>query len=376
MYISVLVYSMMMFVMYLCGKGSLYFRPYRYWLYGFAILVFVVISGIRYDVGVDFMTYHGIFSSFTSDSGNLNLAMLYNERYESGFLGIVSLLSKLGFGPQGIFAAFAFLQIVIIYYIFKDYTSILPYIGITLIAGGEYFMWMNAIRQIVVFAFFLLTIQSIYKKKYIQAVVFVICALLMHKSAVIFLPFLFCIPLLQKGILNVKYQLFILLCSLILSNLQIWQYFTDLIESILSVLGDFGERYSADGVMEVNSELDFGIRALIQLVLNVIAIVFSHKMFLPLTNNNRLMVIFYNMFFIGSVLSLLFADNHALSRFVLYFSSISFIIYAFLLAYLSSHKSKYSHVLKYAVLILLFIYFYRTLQADNGTASILYKVYF
>ena len=128
--------------------------------------------------------------------------------------------------------------------------------------------------------------------------------------------------------------------------------------------------------MDVNSELDFGIRALIQLVLNVIAIVFSHKMFLPLTNNNRLMVIFYNMFFIGSVLSLLFADNHALSRFVLYFSSISFIIYAFLLAYLSSHKSKYSHVLKYAVLILLFIYFYRTLQADNGTASILYKVYF
>ncbi len=370
---SILVYGFMILIMYICGKIALLYPRYKYIFLLLSISVFVLFSGLRYDVGVDYMTYRDVFKSFSNDYSNTYLALYEHSRYEIGFLGIVLLCAKIGFSPCAIFALFALIQILCVFYVFKDNRKILPYIGLTLIAGGGFFIWMNAMRQITAFTLFLVSSKMLYKKRYVMTVLFALFALSMHKSAVLFLPFLILTPLFQKRLLSIKLQLIIFFASIFLSNLQVWNYFSNVITSILSIMGDFGERYSSDSILEVNNDLDFGIRAAIVIVLNLISILFSHR----LSNMNQPYYNYiYNIFFIGVVMSHLFADNHYLTRFTLYFSSMSFIVYSYLLSYLSRYKKGYNILVHILFVSLLLLYLFRTIQADDGTASILYQFCF
>lgn len=373
MFQSVLVYGFMMFSMYFLGKTSIYKPQYRKYLRFISVFIFVVFCGLRYDVGVDFLTYNDIFISFTDDYTNASAAIYATQRYESGFKLLVQLCSYLGMGPQVIFAVFALIQISCVYYVFKDERQILPYIGFALIAGGGFFMWMNAVRQITSFTLFLVAAKMLYEKRYLYVLLMSVSACLMHKSAVLFLPVLVLLPFLSKSILSIKWQIILFVFSLVISNLQVWKYFSDIIMSVLSFMGDFGERYSSDTILDVNVELDFGMRMAITIVLNLVCIFYSKHMS---STYNPIYNYFYNIFFVGTILMQLFIDNHHLTRYALYFSSITFAVYSYLLAYLGKQRNKYDVLVKFVVIILLLLYWFRTLQADDGTASILYKFCF
>lgn len=367
---SIIVYGFMIFSMFLCGKAASLYPKYRIVFIMFSILIFTVFAGLRYDVGVDYMTYRSIFQSFCTEFSNKSLLLMDHSRYEIGFLGIVLLCANLGLGPDAIFAVFALIQIGCVYYVFKDDRNILPYIGLTLIAGGSFFFWMNAVRQITAFTLFLPASVLLYRKKYLPAFLFALSACLMHKSAVMFCPFLILLPIFQKGIPTVKLQVVLFLASILLSNLQIWNYFSDTIASILAFMGDFGERYSSENIFDVNSDLDFGLRAAIIILLDFMSIVFSRKISKV---NHPVFNYFYNIFFIGVVAAHLFSDNHYLTRFTMYFSSMSFIVYSYLLSYLSRYSNGYHRIIKAVLVLLLMLYLLRTIQADDGTASILYQ---
>lgn len=363
----------MIFSMFICGKIIQLHPRYRGICICISILVFTILSGLRYDVGVDYLTYKEIFESFTLEHYNISIALSENARYEFGFITLVRLCSILGMSPQMIFALFAFIQISCIYYVFKEDSHILPYIGLTLIAGGEYFMWMNAIRQITSVALFLVASKLLFQKKNLGALIVSAFACLMHKSAILFVPILFFSRFFRSKIPSTKLQLVCFCVSILISNLQIWTYFSNVIMSILSFMGDFGDRYSSDSILEVNSNLDFGLRMAITLMMNFICIIYSKSV--SKTNNSTFNYC-YNVFFIGMILSQIFSDNHYLTRFALYFSSLTFIVYSYILAYLHCSKKVIPQVVKVCMLIFLFLYLFRTLQADNGTASILYKFYF
>lgn len=370
---SILVYGFMILTMLICGKASIIYPRYKNAFMLLSILVFVLFAGLRYDVGVDYMTYLDIFKSFSSDYSNKHLALYEYSRYEYGFISIVILCSKFGLGPNAIFAVFSLIQISCVFYVFKDDRKILPYIGLALIAGGGFFMWMNAVRQITAFTLFLVSAKMLYRKSYALSVVFALSAWLMHKSAVLFYPALILFPVFKNKLPSVKFQLIIFFTSILLSNMQVWNYFSDFITSVLAFMGDFGERYSSDSILDINSDLNFGLRAALILSLDFVAILYSNKMSRV---NEKSFNYYYNIFFIGVIMSHLFANNHYLTRFTLYFSSMSFIIYSYLLSYLSSNKGGKNQFVKIILVVFLLLYLFRTIQADDGTASILYQFSF
>ena len=370
---SIFVYGFMILAMFICGKASILYPRYKYIYVCLSVFVFVLFSGLRYDVGVDYMTYYDIFKSFSEDYSNKYLALYDYSRYEYGFMSIVLLCTKLGLGPNAIFAIFALIQISSVYYVFQDDRRLLPYIGFALIAGGGFFIWMNAVRQITSFTLFLVSYKLLNNRRFFLTGLFALFAWLMHKSAILFYPFLFLSPLFQKRILGVKLQMLVFVASILLSNMRVWHYFSDFITSILSFMGDFGQRYSSDSILDVNSDLDFGLRAAVIIILDLTVIMFSNKM----SNvNGRFFNYFYNIYYIGVVMSHLFADNHYLTRFTLYFSSMSFIVYSYLLAYFANNRRGYNLIVMIIISALLLLYLFRTIQADDGTASILYQFCF
>lgn len=366
----------MMSTMYLLGKLSYNSIKGRKIFYiSLSIIIFAFFSGVRYDVGVDYLSYLADFKKIVLYNDNVYAFNSYFERFEKGYLLVSAFFLNLGLKFPFVFGVYAFIQITCIYYVYKKDDFIYPYIGFCLIAVGEYFMWMNAIRQIVAFSFFVVAIKFALERKIIYYLLFGVLAWLMHKSAIVLIIFYPIIHLYDHKLPNIKFQILIFILSYLLSQLHIFSYLSGAVEWALSFMGDFGERYAKeDLLLSADKDLRFGLRALIMLILNFIVIIKSHV--LAALFKSKLFYITYNFFFWGIIFQQLFIDNHHFTRFTIYFSSFNFLIYSYLLAFTFRKGSAgKERVLGMGILLLSIVYLITALYGDDGTASLLYKFY-
>lgn len=285
------------------------------------LIIFSFFSGVRYAVGVDYLTYKYYYQTLLSSGEQL-------MRFEWLFTQISLLFSHLNMHFASYFSFLAFIQLFFILYSFKNEKYLYPSMLFVLMTNGTYFMWMNGIRQIIAMSIFIFSIQYIKEKKIINYMLLVLLAFLFHKSALLLIPLYFVFYNNRDLFRSISLQFILIFIALYLSEKEIWSKLVSHINQSLSIL-----EYESYIDFEIESkEFNRSLRFYLPLLINCIIVLYSKK--LKKYFANTIINIVYNLFFLGVLLSLLFYDSPLMQRPAIYFIYVQFIMNAYLLVYL------------------------------------------
>lgn len=347
---SILVYTFLTLIMcygaYL-SKGTSRLSKVWGWL---PIILFTLVFGFRYGVGIDFNNYADMYEqteNYTSIS-----ELIENERYELGFSVLIYLCHYFGAPVWSLFVVVAFIQIFLLYKTFNKEGSILIYIYATLILTGFcMYSFMNILRHEIAFCIFLYSLQYIRDNKMLKYWICCLLALSFHQSAIILFPLYF-IWIKRKGVFNMPFiEAIAVIVCFIASFISQWQELLHLFDVLIVLLGYENYLEAADE-MTVNSVM--GFTRLLNLVVNLLIVLNSKK--IKNYFKSDLFNILYDLFIIGTCLSYVFMGSMMLQRIIVYFYHTQFIILAYALCYLfETRKQNFIQLVQYGV-VLLFIF--------------------
>ena len=347
---TILVYTfltlMMCYGAYL-SKGTSRLSKVWGWL---PIILFTLVFGFRYGVGIDFNNYADIYEQ-TENYTSLS-ELIENERYEVGFSLLLYMCHYVGAPVWSLFVIVAFIQIFLLYKTFNKEGNILIYIYATLILTGFcMFSFMNILRHEIAFCIFLYSLQYIRDNKLFKYWICCVLALSFHQSAIILFPLYF-IWIRRKGVFNMPLieAIAVIICF-ITSFISQWQEILHLFDVLIILLG-YENYLESASEMTVNSVV--GITRLLNLVVNLLIVVNSKK----IKNHfqSDLFNILYDLFVIGTCLSYVFMGSMMLQRVIVYFYHTQFIVLAYALCYLyETRKQNFIQLFQYGV-VSLFIF--------------------
>ncbi|MFV0599416.1 MAG: EpsG family protein [Bacteroidales bacterium] len=382
---SFLVYGLLALVLFLLGReisikeayANRHFNTeYKFlsWEMILMLLSFGFVVGVRWDVGVDHLSYLDGYKTIQK----------YGEFWgredsiEIGFVLISKLFAFLNIHFSLYFAFWGIMQMLFLYLTFKNNKYLYPYIGLILILGPLFLSWNNGIRQTLATCIIMYGSQYIVDRKFLKYILWVFIATLIHKSAWIVLLFYF-IPRDRVIINNRLLQLSILFVSIYLGFNQFWIDNLTRFGDIFSLLGY--ERFVDKIEVFINEDVDknFGFRTISRLIIEFIVLLFSKKI-LSSYKDSRL-VLFYNLFFIGICLYyLLYNTSHVFLRVLYYFDIVRLAFSALLLHYLL-YKSKMYNLVKlplFIIILLLAVSWTTVFVYEAGTGidrAVLYKFF-
>ena len=331
------------------------------------ILFFCLVSCIRWRVGVDCNSYMAQFYD-------------YDEQWligkgESGYLFLIRFFRFFHASHVPFFFVLAYLQIVFIYYTFKNVQYVLLFFPLFLVLTGEFWVWMNGVRQVISCCIFVYVTYQVSLKKWWLSIIMILIATLFHKSAFVLLPLslIFCIP--RIYISNKYFQIFLVGLSFMFMGTSITSHLSEVIENVMNMIG-YGD--SQEHMTETIIEKNFGFRSILLLASNMIVIWNSPKLAMYYKSNH--FNIMYNLYFFGVCLSLVFYGNHGIERFLMYFRCFTPVILSYCAYYFYKHKSDMSKLLAFVAIISLLTIrtLYEFYDAGNRPAEecTLYKTIF
>lgn len=203
---------------------------YRYQIWWALIIILPIIFWVstRGYVG-DTYAYVETFKEMPQQIGEIG-AYMNSITKDKGFY-FFSVLIKVFISTNKIvyFLILATIQGIILARLYRDY-SINYMISIFLfIASTDYISWMyNGIRQFTAVTITLLAFKWILRKKYVQAIMIIFLASLVHQSALIVIPFIF---ICQGQAWNKKTIFFIILIVITVAGIG---HFTSVLDTVLS----------------------------------------------------------------------------------------------------------------------------------------------
>jgi hypothetical protein len=325
-----------------------------------AILLFALVSGIRWQVGVDHLNYLAFYENLR------NGGEFRSSGLEIGFDYITKLFADLGLHFTFYFAFWAFLQIFFIYYAVRNERYLLPFLGIVIVMGPEYLSWMNGIRQMLAACMFIYSIQFIQNKSVIKYFLTLFLAFLIHKSAILLLIFYF-IP--QKNYFYNRYfNLLLLFICVIIGLNPYWIQTLTFFENALVTIGYEAYSENLDVFIDERREMVFGPRRIAVLLLNVFTIWYAPILKKVFKNTNYLT--YFNFAFLGSLFYNLFANtSHLFLRPVSYFTIFLALTTSYLLYYLKIKKPtgvSFRFIIVFAISISFLLF---SIIADYGKAE-------
>lgn len=329
MLLSFFVFGLLIVSSVFLGKMACDDKRYVFIGVGLSIFIFVLISGLRYDVGTDYFSY-------LSEYNRVLVGLDFSRDFEIGFEALTRGLSAWGLSPFFYFALWSFLQISLLYYALRGYKFLYPFLILILVLSGGYHMWMNGIRQSIALMFYLLSLVYVSEKRFYKFVFSIFLGYLFHKSLIVFLPFYF---FLKNGIdyfPNVKVQFVLIVISFFVGT-TLFSLLSPYVNPFLNFIGYSSLDYEARlaGQM-VDGVRGWGPRRIIAFCMNLMVVLFSKQT--KKSYNDKFYFILYNIFFIGLLLELLFFRSSEMMRLFYYFTGFNFILQAFLLAYLFREK--------------------------------------
>ncbi len=379
MLLSLCVYFYLAFILYILAKDQLHLRnrvrqdSFWTWQDITAIVIFAMIYGTRYNVGVDNLVYIGIYEAI--EKGREVRA----ETLEAGYRFVQRCCADLGFHYSIFIGFWGALQIGLIYYAMRRDKYLLPIIALFIVLGPAWLRWANIMRQAVVECAFVVMIDYVVNKKLWKYLAGVALCVLVHKSAILLLPFYF---ILQKPIFpkNKWVAVGCVLACTIIGLTPTWIQSINFIETILSFL-----EYDAyiDNLKEIMQDQDhfraWGPSRAGLWMLYILAIWIYLKLRDKYTFDKRF-DIYFECFFYGTCMYELIANTSQIFvRPVSYFQAFSLIVVPICLYFLWKDRKQ---TLYYVMCLLAFFNtFWWTVKAylpgglgDDATG--VYKFFF
>lgn len=326
-----------------------------------ACLIFTIVFGLRYNVGIDYANYKEMYDTRDFD------------RLEYIFRGVSELFAANEVHVTIYFALWAFLQIYILMKAFRSEKFIYPALIFTLFAGQYFLLWMNVIRQDIAACIFIYSIAFIVDKKFLKYLLCIVIACGFHKTAILLLAVYPILRYHKNYFNNIPLQFALLLVAFVfgLKSGAVMNHIDSLLESFMMLLGYEG--YAFGGVESSMAEMKLGISLLSSMMIDVIIISYSTKM--KSYYNNHKFLCYYDLYFVGVIAYMLFANSYILLRPFRYFKFFKMIISAYLLYYLFKNGKSPKNVLAFIVFILLYLLQYVAIFRYSADACYVYNFY-
>ena len=298
------------------------------WEIGFSLLIFTFFIGVRFNYGIDYLSYLDGYENFKH--GNIGLF----DNVEGGFTFIVNILAYFDVHFSIFFALVAFIQIFIIYYALKEERYLLPFVVLLIILGPHLVSMCGGLRQWVAAFIFLFSIRYIANKNLIKYLICIFIAYTMHKSVLILIPLYF-LPVNKKIIPNVYIQIGLLLLCVFLGLNPSWTEILFKLEDLLFFLNYSNYSETLSIWMEEGNDFNFGFQNISLLTVSIITIILFNKIQKQYKDNK--LIILFNLFLIGvCYYFVMFRAGIIFFRINIYFSPVVIVLNAYLLLYIKN----------------------------------------
>lgn len=349
--------TMMLFGMSASRQASLHPNQktsFYKWEVMFPLLLFAVIFGMRYNVGVDHLDY----------LQNYKTENFHN--YDLIFKWISQRCVEYDLHYTFYFGILAFIPVFLLFYTFKDERYLFPYLAFVLFTGQYFWHWMNVIRQDIAACIFLYASRYIADKKFWKYFICYLLACGFHRTAILLLPIY---PILRGGrdfFKNIPLQLGLLLTVSVVAILEydLVSFFNVYIEQFKEQLNY--RRYSEEILYGFTEITRTGFRFYCFLIIDIIIILYSKK--LKNYYKTAAFKVFYNLYYFGAITQILFTTNLVLARPFRYFRYFMLVISAQLLYFLYNKRTKtsFDRIALLILLLMLSLLFYAIIARERS----------
>lgn len=291
------------------------------------ILFYSLIFGLRYGVGTDYFSYLNNYIS-PSDAYGMRTA-------EHGFSLFTQVMLSLNIPFTVYFGIIALIQILFIFLSVRNDRYVYSFLALTFMLDCVWLSYANIIRQSLAFSMFAFSLSYAEKGKIVFHYILVLLAISMHMSAT-YLILIYPIYLIvrHRGFWGTKIQVVVFLVAVFLGNNQIVDNYMTQVDSLATIFGYDSYLQSSEmhEFLLKSEETELGVGYYLSIVIHLILIFYGNKM-CKFYKNDRISFL-YKLFFVGSILSYLFASSMMLNRAVMYLHGFGFIIGAYVLYYL------------------------------------------
>ncbi len=222
------------------------------WEIVMGVLLYVVISALRWQTSWDYNMYYSYYVSMQS------LGEFSRENFEPLFALLTHLMARAGLHFSLYFAFWAAVQIALLTYALRHRKILLPWIALCIFMGPYYIFWMGFIRQSVVECLFVIMVEAIVRRKYWQYLLLSILAICIHKMCVLFIP-LALVPLVRVHHIKRWVPFALLVTCVVLGTFPQW------IQWIFDRLGQFADvlHYGHYYRLFMSHDLEYAFRPVI-----------------------------------------------------------------------------------------------------------------
>lgn len=327
---SLIVYTLLAFLMYKFAQMGEHESKLQGIYNTIPILLFTLVFGLRYNVGVDWLNYA---DAYDGDLQYMQLEDITDNVFEPAFNFIVYICHQLSLSKYGLFSVLAFIQITLIYATLKKTDrSLIKYVYVAFIFSGFAITdFTNVIRQHISVCFFMYGLTFVPQKQYIKYWICCVLALLFHHSALIIFPLCFIWIRRSDIFQRPAIQSVILAICFIATFFDIIPKILSYTESLITLIGY--DNY-IDQATDLTFDTKFSVSRLIEVLSLFIIVYFSND--IKKHYNSDLFNMMYDLFFIGICCKYLFLGNMMFRRISLYFIDYYFILYGAALAYFAA----------------------------------------
>ncbi len=339
-----LLYALLFLVMFLLAKRASD-KGEWFWMV-LAILIYSIIFGMRYGVGVDHLSYLADYQrvSFALDSQ-------YDDT-EVGFRFIRDTFAKGGFHFAIYFGLIAFLQLWLVFKAVKKDKFIYPYLIIAFFLGCVWLSYSNGLRQQLAFAIFAYSLLFVENKKQLPIHwLLLLLATTMHDSAWLLFAIAPLLYIRTDWFTNIKIQYILLAVAIIVGKLPQIEAWLMSWEGNYGFLDEYMKETGYENYFEYGDNENIfqnketgGVGYYVNMVRNIVIILFSANT-KQYNSKDRIVTYMYNLTFIGILMHYLFITSQLMARVNYYFYGFAYIFGAYTLHYLYNKNKKMFWVL-------------------------------
>jgi transmembrane protein EpsG len=287
-----------------------------------SVLLYGLILGLRYNVGLDYPAYVDIYSVIkegvrASDVG-----------YEWGFYWLIRALRAYRLPPASLFLATCTLQMLFMVSWLRRYTVIASWYVYFFFTSLLVFESMNTIRQALAYAILLSAMPALLERRFLRYVLLVCGASLIHNSALLFLPLYFLLD--RDWISNRLLQM----AMLLLAYAAAYKTGEQLIGllPLLALASNYGNYAAVQGALFYDKSFAGFSPGMLFILLTDLFIIYSAPMLKRLFGGWGFRI-YYNLYLIGALLSpfALYTNYIPFGRLAFYFTAFRPVVLAFVL---------------------------------------------